>query len=487
MKEMINRKVSCFIPIIGLFPVISLAGNEPKEKENSRPNIVILFADDLGYGDLGCYGHPTISTPHLDQMAREGMKFTQFYVGSSICTPSRGALLTGRLPVRTGIYRKGGGVFFPHHDSGIPEYEITLAEALKEQGYATACIGKWHLGHLPEYLPTNNGFDEYLGIPYSNDMWTKSPGSDKYDTPPPLIEDTTILEHLSDPRQQLLTEIYTDNSIEFMNKHKDQPFFLYLPYTYPHVPLHPHPDFKGTSARGVYGDVIEAIDWSVGRILEFLKKNNLENNTFVFFTSDNGPWLVKNEKGGSSGHLRDGKGTTWEGGMRVPGIAWWPGTIQAGTTSQAISTTMDLFVTATNLAGFKLPVDREYDGVDLMPVLTGDKEQVRETVFYYKGNELYAIRKGAWKMHLVTIENMYTKEGVKIIHNNPLLYNLNVNPEERLEVSDQFPDVIEELKEEIKKHNENLKVADPLIPGEKKMKEIMSAGKPPIFRNHDKP
>lgn len=474
MEKILNTTnlLQYFVFSTGIISASTLAGSVPAEKQNTQPNIVILFADDLGYGDLGCYGHPTISTPNLNQMAREGMKFTQFYVGASVSTPSRGALLTGRLGVRTGIYRKDGGVFFPNAKNGIPQEEITLAETLKSKGYATGCFGKWHLGDKNQYLPTNNGFDEYVGIPYSNDMWTKSPGSDKYDTPPPLINDTTVLEHLSDPRQQLLTEIYTDSSIKFMNRHKEQPFFLYLPYTYPHVPLHPHPDFKGTSKRGEYGDVVEGIDWSVGRILKFLKKNDLDHNTLVFFTSDNGPWLVKDKKGGSAGLLRNGKGTTWEGGMREPGIAWWPGTIEEGSTSHAIATTMDLFVTATSLANYKLPDDRVYDGVNLMPVLTGKKEQVRKTVFYYKGNDLYAIRKGAWKMHLITLKNMYTKEAKKIIHSNPLLYNLHVDPEERLEVSTQFPEIIEELKEEVKKHNENLKVADPLIPGEKKMKVL---------------
>ncbi len=262
----------------------------PASSRGDIPNVVILFADDLGYGDLGVYGHPTIRTPNLDRMAAEGMKFTQFYVGASVCTPSRAALLTGRLPLRSGMVNDRFRVIFPPSEGGLPESEITLAEALKTKGYATACIGKWHLGHRPEHLPTNQGFDQYFGLPYSNDMSPAlTPGSaNRGDPPLPLLRGTETIEE--EPDQRELTRRYTEEAIQFIRDNKDRPFFLYLPHTFPHVPLFASDAFEGKSPRGLYGDVVEELDWSTGQILTTLRDLGLAENTFVFFTSDNGPW-----------------------------------------------------------------------------------------------------------------------------------------------------------------------------------------------------
>ncbi|MFQ5799591.1 MAG: sulfatase, partial [Bacteroidota bacterium] len=315
------------------------------------PNIIFIFTDDMGYGDIGCYGHPTIATPNLDRMATEGMKLTQFHVASSVCTPSRAGLLTGRLPIRSGLTR----VLIPQSTGGIPDEEITIAELLKGAGYATACIGKWHLGSKPKYLPLNHGFDYYFGIPYSNDM---SPGTQpnnplfKDQPPTPLIRNFTVTNPDKEPDQRYLTKWYTEEAIHFMQANAGKkPFFLYLAHTMPHVPLFVSEKFRGKSLRGLYGDVVEELDWSCGEILKTLRKLGIEDNTLVGFTSDNGPWLGKKLDGGSGGLFYEGKVSTWEGGYRVPAIFRWPGRIPAGVTTCAFATTMDLFATFTKLAG----------------------------------------------------------------------------------------------------------------------------------------
>lgn len=404
------------------------------------PNFVILFADDLGYGDLGCYGHPTIRTPNLDRMAAEGMRFTQFYCAAPVCTPSRAALLTGRLPIRSGMCSSKSNVLYQTSSGGLPASEITIAEALKAKKYATACIGKWHLGHLPQYLPTRNGFDSFYGLPYSNDMTNKATGG------VPLLRNEEIIENPTD--LSTLTPRYTAEAIKFIEGHKEQPFFLYLPYTYPHVPLHASDEFRGRSARGLFGDAVEEVDWSVGQILDTLRKSGLSERTFVFFTSDNGPWLVKKLNGGSPGLLREGKGTTFEGGMREPGIAWWPGKIKP-TVSLEMGSTLDLLPTILSLAGAAASTDRPLDGYDISPVLLGNGSSPRQEMVFYNGEELFAYRKGRYKIHVVTSD--YCHKGFRP-QNPPLLYDLLEDPSEKYDIAAEKPEVVAELMKGIEAH-----------------------------------
>ncbi len=429
------------------------------------PNFVVIFADDLGYGDLGCYGHPTIRTPHLDRMAAEGIRFTQFYSASSVCTPSRAALMTGRLPIRSGMCSNKRRVLFPNSGGGIPASEITLAEALKEQGYATACFGKWHLGHLPPFLPTNNGFDTYFGIPYSNDMDRvkerspqgrlafQEPKSEYWNVP--LMQDLEVFERPAD--QTTITKRYTERAVRFIKEHKSEPFFVYLPHNLPHVPLFRSEAFVGHSTRGLFGDVVEEIDWSVGQILKTLREEGLAENTLVWFTSDNGPWLIFGDHGGSAGLLRDGKGCTWEGGMREPAIAWWPGKIAPGTISQELGSTMDIFTTCVTLAGGHVPEDRVIDGVDLSPVLLRHEPSPRKTMFYYRGTRLMAVRYGPWKAHYIT-QGAYGASAKKAVtHDPPLLFQLEHDPSERQNVNEKHPEVLAQIQKIVDEHRAHLK------------------------------
>ena len=421
------------------------SAHSPAEREElaARPNIVVLFLDDAGYGDFGCYGHPTIRTPNLDRMAAEGMRFTQFYSASPACTASRYAILTGRLPVRSGF----AWVLFPGSERGLHPEELTVAEALQDQGYATACFGKWHLGHREEFLPTRHGFDEYFGLPYSNDMQPpKNP-------PLPLIDGETVVE--TDPDQRRLTREYTERALRFMEEHRERPFFVYLPYAMPHVPLHPGEDFAGRSPRGLYGDVIEEIDWSVGAVLRCLEEGGLAERTLVFVTSDNGPWIIRGEKGGSAGLLRDGKGSTWEGGIRVPGIAWWPGTVPAGSVTDSVASTTDLAVTAMRLAGHQDQGGRRLDGRDLLPVLTGDAAQEEEIVLFCYGpeHELHAVRRGPWKLHLRTS----SQTGRQYFDGRvPLLFHLERDPSEQYDRSADHPEIVEELQLLAERHRQSV-------------------------------
>jgi arylsulfatase A len=450
-------------------PIIAALLGQPQTTATDRatvapglpPNIVIIFADDLGYGDLGCYGHPSIRTPNLDRMAAEGLRFTDFYAAASVCTPSRAALLTGRLPVRSGMCSDRRRVLFPDSAGGLPAGEITLAEALKTRGYATGCIGKWHLGHLPEYLPTRHGFDEYFGVPYSNDMDRTAdapPGRQAFLDPRneywnvPLLRNDQVIERPA--QQQTLTRRYTEEARDFIRRHKSRSFFLYFPHTFPHIPLFASEGFHGQSARGLYGDVVEELDWSVGQVLETLRKEGLEERTLVFFTSDNGPWLTHFEQGGSAGLLQEGKGSTWEGGMREPAIAWWPGRIESGRVTSQLGSTLDLFTTSLKLAGAAIPDDRIIDGLDLSPVLFGSGPSPRETMFFYRGSRLYAVRHGPFKAHWIT-QSAYGPDQPQQ-HDPPLLFHLGHDPSERFNVAAQHPGILRTFTGIVDRHETEL-------------------------------
>ena len=463
------------LPIFVLFVLFSLfASAQIESKSATHPNFIIIFADDLGYGDLGCYGHPTILTPNLDKMAAEGMRFTQFYVGAAVCTPSRAALLTGRLGIRTGMYGKRD-VLFPNSASGLPLKEITIAEMLKTKGYATGILGKWHLGSQPQFLPIHQGFDYWFGIPYSGDMGKiattrYNPDNPKANQPRPnavplpLYRNDKVIE--TEPDQHYLTQRYTKEAINFIkkNKEKNKPFFLYYASNFPHVPLYASPKFEGKSKRGLYGDVVAELDWSVGQIIKTLKDLKIDKNTFVIFTSDNGPWLTQLDHGGSAGILYEGKNSTYEGGMREPAIAWWPGTIKANVVSTALANSMDLLPTFAKLSGADLPKDRILDGMDISDLLFGKKDKVRNMIYYYINSNLYAIRKGPWKAHFTTHPS-YSREA-PVPHDPPLLYNIDVDPSEKYNVAKQHPDIIEDLKKEYEKQKA-------IIPAPEQMDEII--------------
>ena len=372
----------------------------PSDDADRPPNVVIIFTDDQGYADLGSYGAEGFATPNLDRMAAEGITFTDFYVAAASCSPSRAALLTGLYPQRIGI----PGVLMPQSDTGLHPREVTLAEMLKQHGYATACFGKWHLGHHPNHLPPNHGFDEYFGIPYSNDMTpdsTKNPNPYARRHPPlPLVEHLAVIE--TEPDQTQLTRRYTERAVAFIEQNKDRPFFLYLPHTFPHMPLFASDAFAGQSERGLYGDVIMEIDWSTGQIFDALRRLGLDDNTLVVFTSDNGPWLVKGEYSGSAGPLREGKGTTFEGGHRVPALMRWPGVIPAGIVSREVVTAMDVMPTIARLTGAPLPEGHRFDGKAIGPLLTGQPgaKSPHEAFFFYNGRQLQAVRAGRWKLHV---------------------------------------------------------------------------------------
>lgn len=445
-----------------LLALLVLPPAAPAQESGRPPNFVILFADDLGYGDLGCYGHPTIRTPHLDRMAREGLRLTQFYSAAEVCTPSRAALLTGRLPPRNGMCGQRR-VLFPNSRGGLPAEERTLAELLKEKGYATACIGKWHLGHLPPYLPTQHGFDTYFGVPYSNDMdrVRSAPAGKAALLQPrveywniPLMRDTQIIERPAD--QHTLTRRYAEEAVRFIRAHKDQPFFVYVPFTMPHVPLFASSTFAGQSRRGLYGDVVEELDAAVGQVLDCLRQEGLAGQTLVWFTSDNGPWLIQNEQGGSAGLLREGKGSTWEGGMREPAIVWQPGTVPAGVVSAELASTLDILPTFCKLAGIEPPSDRPLDGYDIREVLKGGPSPRRE-MFYYRAYELMAVRLGPWKAHFLTQAGYGQPQPER--HDPPLLFHLEIDPSERFNVAAQHPEVLAEIQALVEKHRAGLKPA----------------------------
>ncbi|MCK4294744.1 MAG: sulfatase-like hydrolase/transferase [Planctomycetes bacterium] len=399
MKNLNRRD---FLKVLGLsaaslaMPGCASAARKTAAIPQGRPNFIIIYCDDLGYGDIGCFGSTKHRTPNIDKMAAEGMKFTSFYVTSGVCTPSRSSLMTGCYPRRVNMHQSARGewVLFPVAKKGLNPDEITIAEVLKAQGYATACVGKWHLGDQPQFLPTRQGFDYYFGIPYSNDMGSRQR---KQNPPLPLLRNEKVIEAPAD--QNTITKRYTEEVIKFITANKDKPFFVYLPHTMPHNPVHSSDAFRGKSANGGYGDCVEEIDWSTGQILAALKKLGIDDNTLVIFTSDNG---AANRWGGGNAPLSGGKGSTMEGGMREPCVIRWPGKIPAGTECSELACTMDLLPTFAKLAATTAPTDRIIDGKDIWPLMAARKgaKSPHEAFYYYYRDRLQAVRSGKWKLHL---------------------------------------------------------------------------------------
>jgi arylsulfatase A-like enzyme len=424
------------------------------------PNVVVVFCDDLGYGDLGCFGARGWATPNLDRLAADGVKFTSFYTAQPVCSASRAALLTGCYANRIGIH----GALGPNARHGIHSDETTLAELLKSRGYATACIGKWHLGHHPMFLPTRHGFDEYFGLPYSNDMWPNHPEAKRGTYPPlPLLDGEKVVNaDVSAEDQTKLTASYTERAVRFIEKNATRPFFLYLAHSMPHVPLFAGEKFRGKSKQGLYGDVLQEIDASVGEILSALKKHDLERDTLVIFTSDNGPWLSYGNHAGSAGPLREGKGTVWEGGVRVPFVARWPGQISAGATCSEPAMTIDILPTLARLVRAELP-KHPIDGRDIWPLLTnprGARSPHEAYFFYYHTGELHAVRSGRWKLMLPhTSRSMqgqkpgkdgtpgkYRQEKIALS-----LFDLEADIGETKNLAEQHPAVVKELLAHVEK------------------------------------
>lgn len=406
----------------------------------ARPNFVLIFIDDMGYADIGPFGATRQRTPNLDRMAREGLKFTSFYA-APVCSVSRAQLLTGCYGARVSV----PGVYFPGGTNGLNPAEVTLAERLKERGYRTACVGKWHLGDQPEFLPTRQGFDRYFGIPYSNDMQRKpAQGAARV---VPLLRNDQVAELLTDEQQTRIVERYTDEAVAFIREQRDQPFLLYLAHNAVHTPIHPGPQFAGRSANGRFGDWVEEVDWSVGRVLDALRERHLDERTLVLFTSDNGPWLIKGTDGGSAGPLRGGKGSTWEGGVREPTLAWWPGRIQPGTVCDAVAGTIDVLPTFVALAGGTVPPEPVIDGRDIAPLLFGtSRTSPREAHYYFSNYNLQAVRQGPWKLAVAPQpEGMAGKAAADSNAGAARLYHLPTDIGERTNVAAQHPDIVAKL------------------------------------------
>ncbi len=444
-------------------------------------NVVIIYADDLGWGDLGCYGHEKFKTPNLDRLAAEGARLTNFYSCCPYCAPSRAGLQTGRYQLRNGMpWNPAPDEDKQRDEIGLPPEEITLAEVFKQAGYATACYGKWHLGHQPPFHPLKQGYDEYLGILYSNDM-----------RPVQLLDGTTIAEY--PVYQATLTRRYTHRALDFIERNKDKPFFLYLPHAMPHKPLSASEDYYKKSGAGLYGDVISELDWGIGQVIDKIKGLNLQNNTLVFFTSDNGPWY-----GGSTGGLRGMKGRTWEGGIREPLITWWPGKIPPGRVSDEPAINLDLFTTSIKAAGLSVPDDRTIDGLDIMPLLTSEAKTPHEALFSISGDVVRSVRSGKWKLHVASPGPKEEKvwrpdekwidprgpDGVTILapceqahpsaypglmtgdaFDKLALFDLDTDAAEQHNVAEQHPDVVARLQKLVAQFQESLAAEPPRTAG----------------------
>jgi len=450
---------------IFIFVLMSLvlSGCSQSEKRQKLPNVVLIFIDDMGYGDIGTYGAVDYETPNLDRFATEGMRFTNFYAAQAVCSASRAGLLTGCYPNRIGI----SGALMPWAKHGLSDKEMTIAELLKQKGYATGMAGKWHLGHQKPFLPLQHGFDEYLGLPYSNDMWpvdfdgtpitknSSKPWKAKY-PPLPLIDGNKKVKEIRTLKDQgTLTTIYTERAVDFIKRNKDRPFFFYLAHSMVHVPLGVSDKFKGKSKQGLYGDVVMEVDWSVGEVLKALKENGLEDNTIVIFTSDNGPWLNFGNHAGSTGGLREGKGTSWEGGQREPCIIRWPGVVPEGVICNKLSSTIDILPTLAKITGAKLP-DHKIDGVNILPLWEGvpDANPRDHFLYYYQRNSLEAVRKGHWKLVLPHSYRSYVgvlpgNDGFPgpYAHDSTglALYDLRRDPGEHYDVKELYPEVVEDI------------------------------------------
>ncbi|MBM3879447.1 MAG: sulfatase [Verrucomicrobia bacterium] len=430
-------------------------GQGPGCAAERLPNIVLIFTDDQGYADVGVFGARGFTTPNLDRLAAEGIRFSDFHVAQAVCSASRAALLTGCYPNRVGIH----GALGPASRIGLHPDEVTLAELVQQKGYATGMVGKWHLGRPSQFLPVRQGFDEYFGLPYSNDMWPYHPEAKPGTYPPlPLIEGDRVINEAVTPEDQTqLTTWYTERAVKFIERNKHQPFFLYVAHSMPHVPLYVSDKFKGKAPQGRYGDVIMEIDWSVGQILEALRTHGLDQETLVLFTSDNGPWLSYGNHAGSARPLREGKGTAWEGGTRVPFLARWPGKIRPGSVCREPAMTIDLFPTIAGLIGAELPRHR-IDGLDIWPLLRGDpdaKSPHAAYFMYYAQNELQAVRSGPWKLVLPHAYRTLAgspggQDGIPAKYETarvtaPELYDLAREAEERANLAAQHPDVVRRL------------------------------------------
>jgi arylsulfatase A-like enzyme len=466
MKRLDNLSRREFIKTLGLSAAAASVGGitcgirkEPKER---LPNIVLIFTDDQGYADVGCYGAQGFETPNLDRMAENGIRFTDFYVTQPVCGASRAGLLTGCYPNRIGLMGA------PDHNAkhGIHENEMTIAELLKQHNYATAIYGKWHLGHLPRFLPTRHGFDDYFGLPYSNDMWPWHPERPKDYIDLPLIEGEKTIAY--NPDMSKLTTWYTERAVKFIEENKDNPFFLYVPHSMAHVPLGVSEKFAGKSEQGMYGDVIMELDWSVGQILSTLNRLGLENDTLIIFTSDNGPWISYGDHAGTAAPLREAKGTTWEGGLRVPCIMHWPGKIPPSTVCREPAMTIDILPTITGLVDAKLP-QHKIDGLDIWPLISGKPgaRSPHEAYFFYQGNKLEAVRFGRWKLHFPhkyrTLEGRPGgTAGIPVKYSQAetdlALFDLESDIGEKLNVASVNPQIVEQIKEIASKFDAELQL-----------------------------